>query len=297
MVLLLEKRRSKMKKQVICILCHNKPEQVNFIIDSLPEYKFDFIIHVDKKSEIYNEIIQKSNVKFCNRVNVKWGRFSQVQATLEMFKIIDANKYSYVHLISGSDFIIKTPEYLYAFFADNHKEYMQCNILPGATTWGWGGMDRFQVYYPQWIIRRPKNKVFRFIRVAYREFIMRTKIFKQRRSPVKDFYGGSSWFSITGECLVWMMNYLKGHSEYINFYKHGFCVEEVFFATLLMMSPFADNLVNNPMRFMIWEGSTTGGPMELKENHLPLMKKSECVFARKFAEMQTIRLVHEQLCK
>ena len=197
-----------MKKQAVCIQCHNKPEQINFLIEHMPEEYFDFYIHVDEKSNILKEIHKKKNVCFSKRIDVRWGRFSQIEATLEMLRMIDTSQYCYVHLISGNDYIIKSVDYICDFFTkQNGAEFIESNILPGKCTWSWKGCDRFQCWYPQWMIHRPINTVFRCIRVFYREFIMRTKVFTRKKYPVKEFYGGSQWFSITGECVKWMLEY------------------------------------------------------------------------------------------
>ena len=67
-----------MKKQAILIQCHNKPEQINVLIDTFPEEQFDFYVHVDKKSDIQKDIFKKSNVHFAeSRVDVRWGRYAQ----------------------------------------------------------------------------------------------------------------------------------------------------------------------------------------------------------------------------
>lgn len=71
--------------------------------------------------------------------------------------------------------------------------------------------------------------MFRILRVAYREFVMRTKLFKRKRFPVTDFYGGLSWFSKTGGGGQWMMQYLLEHPDYVNHFRKGVCVDEVFF--------------------------------------------------------------------
>lgn len=127
------------KKQVICVQCHNNVEMLNYLIEFFPPDEFDFIIHVDKKSDIFRKIKRVSNVKFSDRVDVMWGRFSQVEATLNMFKLITPDYYSRIHLISGVDFPIKSPEYFSDFFKDNHNEYILSNNLPGKSTWSWGG--------------------------------------------------------------------------------------------------------------------------------------------------------------
>ena len=282
-----------MKKQAIIIQCHNKPEQINKLISVLPDNRFDFYIHVDKKSDIIDKIEHNSNVFFSKRIDVRWGRFSQVQATLELFKMLDTSKYSYVHLISGNDFIIKPIEYIENFFTNNSTEYIQCVKLPEESTWTYGGLDRVKVWYPQFIIRRPKSTFFRFIRILLREFVMRTKVFQRKKTPVKTFYGGSSWFSLTGDCVAWIKEYVKSNPEYINFFKHGVCIDEVFFSTLVRISPYRDNIANRNLVYMRWGESTTGGPAELKPEHIQDMLASDCIFARKFTDIETI----EALCR
>ncbi len=236
-----------MKKQAICIQCHTKFEMVNFIIESLPMEYFDFYIHVDKKSNIFDQILRKENVFFAERKDVRWGRFSQVEATLSMFSMIDTEKYSYVHLISGNCFIIKSPEFIIDFFSNTDLQYIQSSFLSEKNTWAWHGWDRYSVRYPQWMIQRPSNKFLRFIRVCYREFIMRTQIFKRKNLPVPKFYGGSSWFSITGDCANWIIEYLNTDEgkEYKKFFRNGVCSDEVFFPTLVRYSPFSDKILAN----------------------------------------------------
>lgn len=145
-------------KQAICIQCHTDSEMVNFLIRCMPKENFDFFIHVDKKSDIFDQIIRQKNVFFTERIDVRWGQISQVEASLAMFKIIDTSQYSYIHLISGNDFFVKTPAEIIDFFSNNESEYIESNHLPGNCTWAWHGVDRYSVYYPQWIINRPEKK-------------------------------------------------------------------------------------------------------------------------------------------
>lgn len=286
-----------MEKQAVCILCHNKPEQINYLIEHMPAQYFDFFIHVDLKSDIINQIDEKENVFFSKRINVQWGQFSQVEATLELLKIVQTEKYIYVHLISGNDYIIKPVSEVRSFFMQNKKEYIQSNRLPVPSSWSWDGKDRYECWYPQWIIKRPNKKFYRYLRVAYREFIMRTKFLKRRKYPVNNFFGGGQWFSLTGECVEWMKNYLVAHPEYVNFFKHGVCVDEVFFSTLIQYSPFKENIENNNLRFMIWKGTNSGGPKELQITDIPQMKESNCIFARKITDISVIRHIQKELCE
>lgn len=124
---------------------------------------------------------------------------------------------------------------------------------------------------------------------------MRTRIFKRRKFPVSDFYGGSSWFSITGKMLGWIMQYIEKNPQYLKFFKHGICVDEVFFSTLVRYSPYVNNITNDHLRFMKWEGSTSGGPLILTKSDINDMIKSEAVWARKFNDMKVIEAVYNNL--
>lgn len=137
-----------MKKQAILIQCHNKPEQINAIINYLPETLFDIYIHVDLKSKIEKEIVHSNNVYFIkNRIDVRWGQFSQVEATMSIINEMDTpQKYSYCHLISGNDFMIKPVSWFEKIFNENEKkQYIESNYLDGTSTWAWGGQIGFSV--------------------------------------------------------------------------------------------------------------------------------------------------------
>ena len=282
-----------MKKQAILIQCHNKPEQINVLIDTFPEEQFDFYVHVDKKSDIQKDIFKKSNVHFAeSRVCVRWGRYAQVAATLVLMRMIhNPTQYSYCHLISGNDFPVKPIDWFNSLFCEeNCREYIETKRLPGTSTWSWSGLDRMYCYYPNWMNQRPANKFMKAVRVAYREFVMRTGILKRKDLAVEDFYGGSSWWSITGKMISWMLEYIDDNPRFIKCFDHGVCVDEVFFSTLAMLSPYKENIEDNHMRYMNWSepGNNSGGPAILKRKDIDKLISSEFAFARKFTDLDTI---------
>ena len=287
-----------MKKHAIIMQCHTAPEQINLMTALFPADRFDFIIHVDKKSGIKPQIEARENVFFVpddRRVDVRWGRFSQVEATLALLRMIDPNRYAYAHLISGCDFPIKTPEQILG--ACDGREFIESRILPGDTVWAWGGLDRYMVRYPDWMILRPEHRFVRAVRLTYREFMMRTGLYRLRRCPADTFYRGSSWFSITGECSAWMMDYIDAHPEYTRFFDHGVCVDEVYFSTLVRMSPFTGKVESDAMRYVRWKGGRNGGPAFLTEADLPAMAESRGFFARKIDDIGLCRTIRERLLK
>ncbi len=287
---------TEIQKHAICIQCHNKPEIINTLIDSLPASHFDFFIHVDKKSPIIDSIIKRDNVFFSKRLDVSWGQSSQYKATLEMFNSLNHEKYNYVHLISGNDFVICSPQKFIDFFNGNKNQYIQCCPLDEKNTWTWHGQDRYLVWYPKFLVKRPSYKLHRIARILYREFIMRTKIFRRKKLPVKEFFGGSQWFSVTGEFVGWMKEYLNDHKEYIGFFDHSVCSDEVFFSTLAKLSPYKNEIANNCLRYMIWPpASTTGGPKELSIDDIKKTKPGKYIFARKITDMNVVDFLKTSL--
>ncbi len=285
------------KKHVICIQLHAQPELVNRIIRFFPPEQFDFLLHVDKKSgdEILAQLPTGSNIRLVERVDVQWGRFSLVEATLQLLQAAVAGGYRYIHLISGNCFPIKTPEEFLAFFNGTPMEYIDNHPLDKSNQWAWHGWDRYSVYYPQWVIHRPRHRFFRVLRICYREFIMRTRIFRRKKFPVRQFYGGSGWFSITGELAAWILQYLATHPEYTDFYRHALCGDEFFFNTLAMLSPYAGRVAGDPLRYMRWEGSVSGGPHNLTAEDIPAMVSSHNLFARKIVDLQTATAIEKAL--
>ena len=95
-------------KLAFLIQCHKNSEQINKLMEALSHPNIDFYVHVDRKSEITQQInTHNSNVTILpdeERVDVKWGTFSQIEATLNLLKQAYSKKYDYYWLISGQDF-------------------------------------------------------------------------------------------------------------------------------------------------------------------------------------------------
>lgn len=126
---------------------------------------------------------------------------------------------------------------------------------------------------------------------------MRSKLFKRRGSPVAKFYGGSSWFSITEDAAQWLVHYVDEHPEYLKFFRHGVCVDEIFFSTLIRYSPFACDIAGSNKRYIDWTGSKSGGPNIISEDMVPSLKASEDFFARKVMDIQTANEIWLNCCE
>ena len=84
-----------------CIICHKLTIPLEKTVDILSEEN-DIFIHIDKKIDINNFTKIKDKVTFIKkRVDVRWGAFSQIQATINLLEETRIKNYDYIFLLSG----------------------------------------------------------------------------------------------------------------------------------------------------------------------------------------------------
>ena len=113
------------------ILAHHQPKQLLRLVKAIYTPNTVIYIHLDLKrdSKPFTTLFARhhlTDVLFIkDRVNVYWGGFSMVKATLNLMQKASADyPYKYYHLLSGSDFPIKSNEYIARFFSKSSKEYI-----------------------------------------------------------------------------------------------------------------------------------------------------------------------------
>lgn len=71
--------------------CHKNPEQINLLLKALKHPQVDVYVHVDSKSESIREDIGEGDGIYLlpkkDSIDVQWGQFSQVQATLNLLNV------------------------------------------------------------------------------------------------------------------------------------------------------------------------------------------------------------------
>lgn len=265
-------------RMAYAIQCHKNPEQLNNLIDKISDEEVDIFIHVDEKSSIMNAINKNNNIYFTDkRFNVKWGHSSQFFATVELLEKIDKTAdYDYIHFISGQDYPIKCKDEIKSFFKENYgKQFIQYRPLPN--DWPYNGMSRVLVYYPEFLFA---NKFTRKFMHKYEELVMKITTFQRNIDNLPKLYGGSCWFSITGDCMKYILEFLNKNNNYVKFFKNTHCGDEIFFQTILLNSKYKQNLFNDNMRYIDW---STGGasPKVLMEEDFEKLQKSHKLYARK----------------
>ena len=284
------------------IQCHKNAEQINCLLDVLKNDNVDFFIHLDKKSNIENEIQKREDIYFlseCERIDVKWGTFSQVQATLNLLnKAISVKKYDYYFLISGQDFPIQPIDNLLSYLSDNGN----CNFLNLFPSLNNGLQrqnnydKRNQIVFCEWLLKRTfLIRVIRRLWVAVTGGYNKTfKLFKRENNLNVKFYFGSQWWCLNGVFVCYLNKYLTETPQYIEFFKKASCPDESFFQTLLMNSPFTDTR-RDYLHYIDWsEGKSS--PKNLSMDDLPLILKSNKFMTRKIdGDFELINKLKENL--
>jgi hypothetical protein len=280
-------------KIAYCIQCHKNPIQINALLDTLDCDDVFFFIHIDAKSKkIKDDIMHKENIFILdNSINVKWGQISQVQATLILFNsvLLSGLHFDYIWLISGQCFPIKSNVYIHNYLELN-KGYNFISIWD-ISTYDKKWNKRNETYFPLWTISlkyfiRIIRRLWVFISGDYKRTFA---IFKRKNVINRKYYYGSSWFTITYDCMCFILKTLNEEPNFIRFYKNTLCPDESFFQTIVMNSHYKDSVKDN----LLYTDFTNcrNHPRNLDKSDFENLKNSQKLIARKFNDIEVLKLL------
>lgn len=268
-----------MKKHAYLIIAHNNFYILEKLLRLLDDERNDIYIHIDKKVREFNfkyfqNICNKSNIKFIKRMKVYWGGYSQVQCELNLLEEALKNNYEYYHLISGVDLPIKTQSYIHDYFNKNKGTEFIRFMESG---WDYNRVSKVHLINDYC---KTNNK---FLELTYMIFnkIANKFINKDNYDRSKkfnyEFKKGDNWFSITHECAEYI---LSNKNLIRNMFKYSVCPDEHFIHTLIYNSKFKDKIsYTTCLREIDWN---RGFPYVYKSEDYNMLMKSENLFARKF---------------
>lgn len=269
-------------KHAYLINVHKDLDQCQRLISRLAWSGTTFFLHIDAKVDenICRSFFTKLHNQYnCHLVeprnNVKWAGYSQVAATLAGLSTIKSLKqnYDYITFLSGQDYPLKSNDQISGFLSQqNGKEFIEYHEISSTS-------------HPLLTTR--------FCRYHFGEFLndgfMRLNIERALRIllPKRKFpmgyiaYGGSQWWTITGECANYILNFVKIHAKFVDFFKFGNCPDEIFFQSIIMNSRYRDKVSNDNLRHIVWKEGKVN-PEILTQNDFQVLMSSNKLFARKF---------------
>lgn len=234
-------------KKIILIQAYKDLDSLNDLIDQLQHKDLIIYVHLDKKSTIDISRVHNNAIIVRKRVDVGWGEFSQVKATLNGLKqiFIEQTDFSHVILISGQDYPLQSPENISSFLDRNLKNnFIQYFEIPDT-----GKYSNFKWRYNHYHFSR--NEL--LFRKFYSLLIHLRIINKYNRSTLKNYkyYWGSQWWMLTKEALEDILS--NSSKNILKYFSHVFCSDEMFFQMLLLNSKNKFDIINDHKKFMIWE--------------------------------------------
>ncbi|WP_429963985.1 beta-1,6-N-acetylglucosaminyltransferase [Enterococcus sp. AZ072] len=239
-----------MSKVCYLILAHNDIANLKRLVDSI-NYQADFIIHIDKKSDILpfkKLFLGYENISFLDdklRSKIYWGGFSIVQAEINLVNEALKRKKKYIKyvLLSGADYPIKPAQYIYDYLLKNEQiEFIRgINMDQHPQKYFFSKhIDVYQIHdYP--FIRNTNSKFFYYLRASVNKLLRRIKLTNKVRCHAFDLYQGSQWWALSYECLVELMDiYDKDKDSFVNFRFGMFAPDEKFFHTLFFQSKYRE---------------------------------------------------------
>jgi len=258
-----------LKKIAVLIQAHNNIESIISFSKRFKE--INFYLHYDKKSIIDNNQLLKiasSNIFFIQeRIDVHWGGFSQVRATLTLLEHAFSNPDNqYFHLISGDCLPLISFEEMSDIW-DGYGDVACIEI-----------MDRPDIYWRLNIkvpfsdkgnLRKP------FFRCLNKFYKFLGSIYKFTCLPKKYYCYGSQWFSLKRSHVAIVLN--DDNRDFINNFVNISCADEHVFQMISIKENF--RTIGN-QRFINFE-KKSNSPSFLSLEQLNLAKSNNFWFARK----------------
>jgi len=256
------------------ILAHNNPQQLERLVKRLNHPDADVYVHLDAKAPIaeYEAIKDLPNTFFVKeRVNVVWGEYSIMQATLNgMEEILGNGKtYTHINLLSGNDYPLQNNETIHRFFfANTGKTFMWYE--PIFDDWI-HGQARMNNYYLGEYGFPGRHHLANLV----------NKILPKRKLPGNlTAYGRAQWLTITPESAAYVIKYIKDNPALKRYFRMTWAVDEVFFQTILCNSPLRDTLINDFLRYVVLQPDFRPATLTMADG--ATLTSSGKFYARKF---------------
>ena len=268
-------------KHALLLIWHKDFDQLKELIEFF-DGDFCFYVHIDSKSVLDKSQYEwlKHHASVYKKFKVAWGGFNLLKAELFLIKQAAANtEVDYIHVMSAQDYPIRNLKFIKKVFEkETGSEFLSYCRIP-FIEWDEGTYNRFEYYRPyDFCANFPYfgNKLLQLI-----EKVQVTFNFKRRIPNQYDYlYGGSNWISITRNCAEYLVS--EYNHKFFRRLRWTFAPEETFFPTVIMNSPFAVNVKNNNLRYIVWHKTRDGHPKVLDHTDWGGIVTSDALFARKF---------------
>ncbi|MBF9029358.1 glycosyl transferase [Rhodobacterales bacterium HKCCE3408] len=262
------------------ILCHTALGRVAQLARHLAERDCPVVIHVDAKvpdrevAALKATLAENWNVRFSPRFRCDWGTWSLVAATNAATTLLlrEFANVRHVYLASGSCLPLKPVEELRAFLdAHPRRDFIE-SVTTEEVDWTVGGLaeERFHLRFPfSWKSQRG---------LFDRSVEIQRRLGLRRRLPEGiEPHLGSQWWCLTRQTLSAIQQDPR-RAEFDRYFRHVWIPDESYYQTLARR--YATDVESRSLTLSKFDHQ--GKPHVFYDDHLALLQRSDCWFARKF---------------
>lgn len=237
------------------------------------------VIHVDRRvsraqyDRLAANLSRMDNIRFCERHACEWGTWSLVAAMQEASALLLAEfpEVGHVYAASGSCLPLRPASDLKAYLAERPRTDFIESVTTADVAWTVGGIDyeRFTLHFPfSW-----KSQRFLFdCWVA----IQRRFGLTRRIPPGIVPHLGSQWWCLTRQTLSAILEDPR-RAAHDRYFKRVWIPDESYFQTLARL--YSTNIESRSLTLSKFDFQ--GKPHIFYDDHLQLLRRSDCFMARK----------------
>ena len=263
----------------VIMLCHTAFDRAAAVARFWAEGGSPVVIHVDRRvsaeafAAFRNDLATTDSISFSERHACEWGTFGLVAATLSAARLmLDQNPgVSHVYLASGSCLPLRPHAELVSYLAEHSGTDFIESVTTKDVQWIVDGLEieRFTLRFP-FSFRKQRALFDSYVRVQRRLGV-------QRRIPDGlEPHLGSQWWCLTRRTLLSILDDPK-RPVYDRYFRRVWIPDESYFQTLARL--YSTRIESRSLTLSKFD--MHGRPHLFYDDHLQLLKRSDCFVARK----------------
>ncbi len=275
-------------RQAYLILTHENPIHLKRLLKALQLGENDIFFHTTAQSSLNpHDFAGKNIFPLSERIKTYRAGYTITRVICNLIKTAQSHgNYDRLTLLSESDYPVRSQEYIQSFFSANpNTNFINIVRMPGNGK----SFDRMQYYHFE--IAESLNQFIRIPMLGFQYTLQKLGIKRNLPKSYDEFelYGGSAWWSFSGEFANYLLDFIDANQEFADFYRYTWAPDEMFFHTIIMNSPFRES-IRPSCTFKEWDFQT-GHPMTIQKRHVAVLAKDwidadygrfQPLFARKF---------------